>query len=166
MSGRSRATASTACWAVWHSDVTSNPAAVSALRRPRRSVPRPAAITTRVVMAQSVPSVAPDSLAGDRQRPERIYPAVTVPVTVLWEGNNVNFSILGSVEAVADDHALLLGGPRQRALLARLLVDANRPVSVDRLASDLWDVPPHDVHGALQNQVSRLRKVLGDRLVT
>jgi DNA-binding SARP family transcriptional activator len=78
----------------------------------------------------------------------------------------VNFSILGSVEAVADDHALLLGGPRQRALLARLLIDANRVVSVDRLASDLWEVSPHDAHGALQNQVSRLRKVLGDRLAT
>ena len=78
----------------------------------------------------------------------------------------MNFSILGSVEAVLDDRVLPLGGPRQRALLARLLIDANRPVSIDRLASDLWDVPPHDAHGALQNQVSRLRKVLGERLVT
>ena len=78
----------------------------------------------------------------------------------------MDFSILGSVEAVVDGQVIALGGPRQRALLARLLVDANRAVSVERLGADLWDEPPHDVNGALQNQVSRLRKVLGDRLVT
>jgi len=78
----------------------------------------------------------------------------------------MDFSILGSVEAVSDGRVLPLGGPRQRALLARLLVDANRVVSADRLTADLWEAPPQDAHGALQNQVSRLRKVLGDRLVT
>jgi DNA-binding SARP family transcriptional activator len=78
----------------------------------------------------------------------------------------MRFSLLGPVEALRGGRALPLGGPRQRALLARLLVDANRPVAADRLVSDLWDVPPQDAHAALQNQVSRLRKVLGDRLVT
>jgi DNA-binding SARP family transcriptional activator len=78
----------------------------------------------------------------------------------------MDFSILGSVEAVSDGRVLPLGGPRQRALLARLLVDANRVVSADRLTTDLWEAPPQDAHGALQNQVSRLRKVLGDRLIT
>src|SRR3954452_12134018 len=78
----------------------------------------------------------------------------------------MRFSILGSVEAVADERVLPLGGPRQRALLARLLVDANHVVSADRLVEDLWETPPHDGHAALQNQVSRLRKVVGDRLVT
>jgi DNA-binding SARP family transcriptional activator len=78
----------------------------------------------------------------------------------------MHFSLLGPVEALRGGRALPLGGPRQRALLARLLVDANRPVAADRLVSDLWDAPPQDAHAALQNQVSRLRKVLGDRLVT
>ena len=76
----------------------------------------------------------------------------------------MDFSLLGPVEAQEDGQPIPLGGPRQRALLARLLVDANRAVSVERLAADLWDAPPQDAHGALQNQVSRLRKVLGDRL--
>lgn len=78
----------------------------------------------------------------------------------------MDFSILGPVEANEDGQPIPLGGPRQRALLARLLVDANRVVSADRLAVDLWNTPPQDAHGALQNQVSRLRKVLGDRLAT
>jgi len=78
----------------------------------------------------------------------------------------MRFSLLGPVEASQEGRALPLGGPRQRALLARLLVDANRVVAADRLADDLWETPPQDSHAALQNQVSRLRKVLGERLVT
>ncbi len=78
----------------------------------------------------------------------------------------MDFVILGSIEAVQDGEAVALGGPRQRALLGRLLLDANRVVAADRLVEDLWDDPPRDAHAALQNQVSRLRKAIGDRVVT
>jgi DNA-binding SARP family transcriptional activator len=78
----------------------------------------------------------------------------------------MDFSLLGPVEATEDGQPIPLGGPRQRALLARLLIDANRVVSSERLAADLWDSLPQDAHGALQNHVSRLRKALGDRLAT
>jgi DNA-binding SARP family transcriptional activator len=78
----------------------------------------------------------------------------------------VDFKILGSIEAVQDGEAVALGGPRQRALLGRLLLDANRVVAADRLVEDLWDDPPREAHAALQNQVSRLRKAIGDRVVT
>jgi DNA-binding SARP family transcriptional activator len=78
----------------------------------------------------------------------------------------MHFSLLGPVEVSQGGRPVPLGGRRQRALLARLLVDANRAVAAGRLAEDLWEAPPQDAHAALQNQVSRLRKVLGDRLVT
>ncbi len=39
-------------------------------------------------------------------------------------------------------------------------------VAADKLIDELWETPPGDAHAALQNQVSRLRKVLGDRLTT
>ncbi len=80
--------------------------------------------------------------------------------------STVDFVILGSIEAARDGEAVALGGPRQRALLGRLLLDANRVVAADRLVDDLWDDPPRDAHAALQNQVSRLRKAIGDRVVT
>ena len=49
----------------------------------------------------------------------------------------------------------------QRLLLAVLLVEANRVVSADRLADELWaDDIPSDPAGALRTQISRLRKVL------
>jgi DNA-binding SARP family transcriptional activator len=79
----------------------------------------------------------------------------------------MQLSLLCPVEAVGEDGTPLpLGGPRQRALLAYLLLHANRVVAADRLVEELWESPPRDAHAALQNQVSRLRKVLGDRLVT
>ena len=80
----------------------------------------------------------------------------------------MDFRILGSVEVVADGTPLPLGGPRQRALLALLLLHANESVSTDRLIDELWgaDVPSSGPT-ALQNQIARLRKVLGaDRVNT
>jgi predicted ATPase/DNA-binding SARP family transcriptional activator/peroxiredoxin len=64
--------------------------------------------------------------------------------------------------------ALDLGGQKQRALLALLLLDANRVVATDRLIDALWDEQPTaTAHKALQVYVSQLRKVLGrDRLET
>jgi DNA-binding SARP family transcriptional activator len=61
-----------------------------------------------------------------------------------------------------------LGSPRQRALLARLLLDANRTVAVERLIDDLWgeDAPITAVK-MVHIYVSRLRAVLpGGLLLT
>jgi DNA-binding SARP family transcriptional activator/type II secretory pathway predicted ATPase ExeA/TPR repeat protein len=71
--------------------------------------------------------------------------------------------LLGPLEAVVGDTPLRLGGRRQRALLARLVLDLNRTVSVDRLVDDLWgeDVPETAVK-MVHIYVSQLRKVLPD----
>ncbi|MFC9703316.1 ATP-binding protein [Streptomyces sp. NPDC056943] len=54
-----------------------------------------------------------------------------------------------------------VGGPKVRALLARLLLDAGRTVPVERLVDGLYgEEPPAGAQGALQAQVSRLRRVL------
>jgi DNA-binding SARP family transcriptional activator len=74
----------------------------------------------------------------------------------------VRFRILGPLEVDDDGSPLDLGRPKQRALLALLLVHAGAVVSADKLADDLWaGEPPDDPAAALQVQVSRLRKVLG-----
>jgi YVTN family beta-propeller protein len=74
----------------------------------------------------------------------------------------VEFAILGVVEARADGSALSLGGPKQRALLALLLLHANEPVSRDRLIDGLWGAhPPPSAAHTLDDYVSRLRKALG-----
>lgn len=67
----------------------------------------------------------------------------------------------------SDAAEIPIGGTRKRALLQRLLVSANRPVPVDRLADDLWNGdPPAQFTSTLQSHVHNLRLLIGgDRLV-
>ncbi|MGK5739427.1 BTAD domain-containing putative transcriptional regulator [Micromonospora sp. URMC 103] len=74
----------------------------------------------------------------------------------------MRFGILGTTEVgTTDGRRLPVGGPRLRALLALLLLDAGRVVSRERLVDGLYgEAPPAGVANALQSQVSRLRQVL------
>jgi class 3 adenylate cyclase len=76
----------------------------------------------------------------------------------------MRFGILGPFE-VADDRGrpVALGGPRQRAVLAILLLHANGVVPRDRLIEELWgaDAPATAIK-TIQVYVSNLRKAIGD----
>jgi DNA-binding SARP family transcriptional activator len=80
----------------------------------------------------------------------------------------VEFRVLGPVEVDIDGRPVPLPAAKPRALLAVLLLDRNRVVSVGRLVDELWgDEPPETATKALQGYVSQLRKALGaDRLLT
>jgi DNA-binding SARP family transcriptional activator len=80
----------------------------------------------------------------------------------------MEFLILGPLEVLEDGRQLDLGGAKQRALLAILLLHANEVVSADRLIDAIWEeAPPETAQKALQVYVSQLRKALGkDRLAT
>ena len=80
----------------------------------------------------------------------------------------LEFRILGPLEVVDPSGApVRLGGPRQRAVLAILLLNANRVVSIDRLADDLYGgEPPATAVTQVQRQVSDLRKLLGPAIET
>jgi DNA-binding SARP family transcriptional activator len=76
------------------------------------------------------------------------------------------FRVLGPLEVVDDGEARPLGGLKQRALLALLLLDAGRVVSTDRLLDALWSgEPPPTASASLQNFVSQLRKALGPEAI-
>jgi predicted ATPase/DNA-binding SARP family transcriptional activator len=78
----------------------------------------------------------------------------------------VEFRLLGPVEAVRDAAAVALGGPRQRALLALLLLDPGRPAQASWLAEELWHgEPPAQADATLRSYVSRLRRALGPEAV-
>src|SRR5438046_1492921 len=67
---------------------------------------------------------------------------------------------------MADDRPVPLPAGKQRALLAALLIDANRSVSSDRLIDRLWgDAPGSAAAKNLQVQVSHLRKALGEGVI-
>src|SRR5690242_19345396 len=71
------------------------------------------------------------------------------------------FGILGPLEVSRSGRAVPLGGPRQRAVLALLLLEPNRVVSLDRLAEDVWGGhPPEGWVTTVQIYVSHLRQAL------
>jgi DNA-binding SARP family transcriptional activator len=80
----------------------------------------------------------------------------------------MEFSVLGPLEVRDDGRPLPLGGTRKRALLAVLLLNANRPISIERLVDALWgERPPPTATTTVHVYISQLRKQLGrERLTT
>jgi DNA-binding SARP family transcriptional activator/pimeloyl-ACP methyl ester carboxylesterase len=84
----------------------------------------------------------------------------------------VKFRVLGPVEVTRGGQPFSVGGARTRAVLAMLLLNANRVVSADRLAGELWpDLGPDKAAANLQVRLTELRRALrsageADRLVT
>src|SRR5262249_40766801 len=75
--------------------------------------------------------------------------------------SELDFRVLGPLEVAANGTFLPLGGAKQRAVLALLVLHANNVVSVDRLIDELWGAePPESALNMLQGYVSHLRKVL------
>jgi YVTN family beta-propeller protein len=73
----------------------------------------------------------------------------------------MEFLVLGSLEVVSDGRSLPLGGAKQRAVLAVLVLNANRVVSTDQLIDALWgERAPEGAPHTLQVYVSQLRKSL------
>jgi WD40 repeat protein/DNA-binding SARP family transcriptional activator len=85
----------------------------------------------------------------------------------------LEFRILGPIEVVGDGEPIRLGGPRQRAVLAVLVLRANQVVPVERLAEEVYGgEAPATAVGQVRDHVSQLRKLLpvngsdGSRLET
>src|SRR5437763_3498216 len=74
----------------------------------------------------------------------------------------MRFGVLGATAAWREDGAVVaVGGPRSRALLALLALDAGHFISPERLIDGMYgESPPDGAANALQSQVSRLRTAL------
>jgi DNA-binding SARP family transcriptional activator len=74
----------------------------------------------------------------------------------------MDFRLLGPLEVARDEQAVRLPPGKPSALLARLLLDLDRVVSVEALVDGLWDArPPASAHKLVQVYVSKLRGALG-----
>ncbi len=74
----------------------------------------------------------------------------------------VRLRVLGAVEAFTDGNRIDIGPARQQCVLAALLVDANRPVSVDQLVDRVWGQrAPERAVGTLHSYLTRVRQALG-----
>ena len=73
----------------------------------------------------------------------------------------MDLRVLGPVEVVDDGATVPIGGPRQRLVLALLILNVGETVSTDRLVDDVWgDEPPDAARRTVQAYVSNLRKAL------
>src|SRR5437588_2582531 len=75
---------------------------------------------------------------------------------------SLDFLILGPFQVI-DDQPLALGGPRQRAVLALLLLNRGEVITADRMIDELWgEHPPPTVGKAIHVYISNLRKAVGE----
>ncbi|GII88634.1 hypothetical protein Ssi03_66240 [Sphaerisporangium siamense] len=72
----------------------------------------------------------------------------------------VRFGVLGPLRAEAGGGAVGLGGPRQRAVLAVLLIARGRMVSAERIMAEVWEDAPPPSPTTLHAYVSELRRAL------
>src|ERR1700752_5508826 len=81
---------------------------------------------------------------------------------------SVQFRILGPIEALIEGEQAALGAPKQRGLLALLLINRRRVVTAEQLIDGLWgEAPPASALQSLQVYVHGLRRSLGaDRIET
>lgn len=74
----------------------------------------------------------------------------------------LDFGLLGPLQMTIDGTPVPSGTPKQRAVLAMLVINRNRPVGVDALITALWEEwPPSGARASIHSYVSNLRKLLG-----
>ena len=79
------------------------------------------------------------------------------------EGGTLEFRLLGTFEVAAGERVLEIGSPKQRALLAMLVLQVNRVVPLDTLVEELWgERLPASASASVQSLVFRLRRGLSD----
>ncbi len=73
----------------------------------------------------------------------------------------IEFGVLGPLQMTVDGAPLSLGTPKQRAVLAMLVMNRNRPVSTESLITAAWEQwPPAEARASLHSYISNLRKLV------
>jgi len=109
-------------------------------------------------------------LPNNHEMRERRRNAGVRPGEVIVSDRLLHFGVLGPLVVWTDDESARIGGTKQRLVLAALLLNHDRPVSMDRLVDTLWpDRPPRSAVANLHTYVSGLRSCLppvpdGDRV--
>ncbi|WP_127508976.1 AfsR/SARP family transcriptional regulator [Actinoplanes solisilvae] len=80
---------------------------------------------------------------------------------------SIEVRLLGPVELRGENGLVHAGPAKQRAVLAVLALEANRPVTLHRLTELLWaGKPPRSAVANIRNHVASLRRALVDRIVS
>ena len=91
----------------------------------------------------------------------KLKPSKTREVGSAMRNTGLGFGVLGPLVMTADGTRVALGAPKQRAVLAMLVINRNRPVSVDSLTTAVWGLDPVPAaRTSIQSYVSTLRRLL------
>lgn len=71
--------------------------------------------------------------------------------------------MLGPLEVRSPERLVPITGARQQKLLALLLLDADRVVTIERLVDELWETPPRSVRQQIHNAIARLRRTFASQ---
>src|SRR5215831_6618050 len=100
------------------------------------------------------------SLPGAAWQLDHAWMSADCPPTA--GGRMFEVRLLGPVRAIRLGREIALGGPKKRAVLALLVLEAGRVVPAGWLTEELWrGSPPPGAAATLRSYVSRLRAVLG-----
>lgn len=88
------------------------------------------------------------------------WPAAHIPA----EDARTRIGVLGPIRVRHDGRETGIKGVRPQALLTVLLLEANRVVTLDRLAELMWERPPPSATANLRTYACRLRSALGNAL--
>jgi DNA-binding SARP family transcriptional activator len=103
-----------------------------------------------------IPSQKPET----RTRSIQIY-TTHAPLAAQSTVMTLDFGVLGPLQMSVDGAPVPLGTPKQRAVLAMLVMSRNRPVSSDSLVNAAWEqFPPPEPKASLHSYVSNLRRLV------
>jgi len=102
-------------------------------------------------------------MMGDGLGTERVFAgSPTTGADDATGDDAVQFGVLGPVRMRVGGALVPLGTPKQRVVLAVLIVNANRPVGIDTLIGAAWDQrPPQGARATLHAYISNLRRLMG-----
>jgi DNA-binding SARP family transcriptional activator len=81
-------------------------------------------------------------------------------------GSTMDFRLLGPVEVLVDNKSVSISAPRQKTVLALLLAECGKVVSVERLVDALWpEGPPPTARSQIQITISALRRLIGGDVI-
>jgi SARP family transcriptional regulator, regulator of embCAB operon len=90
-----------------------------------------------------------------------LEPSKTREARRAMRNTGLGFGVLGPLVMTANGTRVPLGAPKQRAVLAMLVINRNRPVSVDSLTTAVWGLDPVPAaRTSIQSYVSTLRRLL------
>jgi predicted ATPase/DNA-binding SARP family transcriptional activator len=112
-------------------------------------------------------SIAAAQRAAGEAPVTALVPRLGGPVELRYVGATssaqLDFRILGPLQALDEGRDVAPAGSKRRALLALLLIHANETLPIERLIDELWDEhPPRTAAKTVQAHISRLRKALAN----